>query len=393
MNNIITSSLAYEALMAGKHVMCRPVGDMLDFNDLDQFPATIFAKEGYEFCIKIETIEVAGITLTKPLKLDEVQVGDDIFVVQACGEIHHYKYVVCHEILNQSIARGFAQRDLENAKLQAEAFCKLFDRVYRASNVIEIPEQSKKRTRKSKIDESDKVQNPTSNDVKEKVSEQSAVEKIETDPVKLVEKFTMQINACTTNEAVLALRPVFMANGHLEREHTQHLYKLTEDKLLELDPEQYTPKPEHTTDNLCVEELKRLQVEAEKLVAENKLACDSADADYQNLLKDLLSRATNAKTPREATALTGYTRNWTEVQRKPLLDAIHKRLRELAPAEAEIKTPPSLMVQIQNAPDLTTLDALEIDVSARSPEIQPKLMDYVKKRRFELENQASEVVQ
>ena len=155
--------------------------------------------------------------------------------------------------------------------------------------------------------------------------------------------------------------------------------------------EQYTPKIEHMTDNLSVEELKRLQVEAEKLVAENKLASDSAEADYQNLLKDLLSRATNAKTPREATALTGYTRNWTEAQRKPLLDAIHKRLRELAPAEAEIKTPPSLMVQIQNAPDLTTLDALEIDVSARSPEIQPKLMDYVKKRRFELENQASEV--
>ncbi|OTG83285.1 hypothetical protein B9T33_02425 [Acinetobacter sp. ANC 5054] len=393
MNNIITSSLAYEALMAGKHVMCRPVGDMLNFNDLDQFPATIFAKEGYEFCIKIETIEVAGITFTKPLKLDEVQVGDDIYIVQASGEIHHYKYVECHEILNQSIARGFAQRDLENAKLQAEAFCKLFDREYRTSNVIDIPEQSKKRTRKSKIDESNKVQTQTANDVEEKPFKQSAVEEIETDPVKLVEKFTMQINACNTNDAVLALRPVFMANGHLEREHTQHLCKLTEDKLLELDPKQYTPKPNHTADNLSVEELKSLQIEAEKLAADKKLACDSAEADYQNLLNDLLTRATNAPSPREATALTGYTRNWTEAQRKPLLDAIHKRLRELAPTEAEIKTPPSLMVQIQNAPDLTALNALEIDVSARSPEIQPKLMDYVKKRRFELENQVSEAAQ
>ncbi|WP_180176043.1 hypothetical protein [Acinetobacter sp. YH12025] len=157
--------------------------------------------------------------------------------------------------------------------------------------------------------------------------------------------------------------------------------------------EQYTPKPNHTADNLSVEELKSLQIEAEKLVADKKLACDSAEADYQNLLNDLLTRATNAPSPREATALTGYTRNWTEAQRKPLLDAIHKRLRELAPTEAEIKTSPSLMVQIQNAPDLTALDALEIDVSARSPEIQPKLMDYVKKRRYELENQASEAVQ
>ena len=44
------------------------------------------------------------------------------------------------------------------------------------------------------------------------------------------------------------------------------------------------------------------------------------------------------------------------------------------------------MVQIQTAPDLTTLDALEIDVAARDPQIQSRLMDFVEKRRFELEN-------
>ena len=53
--------------------------------------------------------------------------------------------------------------------------------------------------------------------------------------------------------------------------------------------------------------------------------------------------------------------------------------------------PPSLMVQIQNAPDLTALDVLEIDIASRHPDIQPKLMDVVKKRRFELENQGSQV--
>ncbi|HAV5400811.1 TPA: hypothetical protein JI075_15900, partial [Acinetobacter baumannii] len=55
--------------------------------------------------------------------------------------------------------------------------------------------------------------------------------------------------------------------------------------------------------------------------------------------------------------------------------------------------PPSLMVQIQNAPDLTTLDALEIDVAARDPQIQSRLMDFVKKRRFELENHTSTPLQ
>ena len=73
---------------------------------------------------------------------------------------------------------------------------------------------------------------------------------------------------------------------------------------------------------------------------------------------------------------------------EPLLLATHKRLEELEKEKSPSGEPPSLMVQIQNAPDLTTLDALEIDVAARDPQIQPKLMGYVRKRRFELENPA-----
>ncbi|MGJ5281797.1 hypothetical protein ABUI44_17880, partial [Acinetobacter baumannii] len=66
----------------------------------------------------------------------------------------------------------------------------------------------------------------------------------------------------------------------------------------------------------------------------------------------------------------------------------HKRLEELEKSKSQANEPPSLMVQIQNAPDLTTLDALEIDVAARDPLIQPKLMGYIRKRRYELENPA-----
>ncbi|TCB76758.1 hypothetical protein [Acinetobacter sp. ANC 4177] len=118
------------------------------------------------------------------------------------------------------------------------------------------------------------------------------------------------------------------------------------------------------------------------------------DPEFQNLLNDLLNRAATATTPTEATALTSYTKTWSEAQRKPLLDAIHKRLNELNPPErAEAKEPPSLMVQIQNAKDLTELDCLEIEVSTRHVDIRPKLMGYVKRRRFELENQGSEVRQ
>ncbi|MGJ5497105.1 hypothetical protein ABUI60_19050, partial [Acinetobacter baumannii] len=81
----------------------------------------------------------------------------------------------------------------------------------------------------------------------------------------------------------------------------------------------------------------------------------------------------------------------SEYQKK--LDTLHKRLEELEKSKAQATEPPSLMVQIQNAPDLTTLDALEIDVAARDPQIQSRLMDFVKKRRFELENPTSTPLQ
>ena len=89
--NILNGTEAFEAMMAGRNIMCRAAGELIAFDDLDQFSATVFAKPGYEFCIKIDTIEVAGITFTKPLDDDEVEHGDDIYIVQANGEIHHHK--------------------------------------------------------------------------------------------------------------------------------------------------------------------------------------------------------------------------------------------------------------------------------------------------------------
>ncbi|OTG70044.1 hypothetical protein B9T38_13560 [Acinetobacter sp. ANC 4218] len=403
--NILNSNEAFAAMMAGRNIMCRAIGELIEFNDIDQFPANIFAKPGYEFCIKVETMELAGITFEKPLTPDEVQLGDDVYIVQASGEIHHYKYVVCHEVLNQSIARGFAQRDPNNAQLQAEAFCKLFDRVYRRADIVEINTQTKQKRRSRKTEElAANDQNSTSNDVEEKTFESqsniqitepgpvTAVEEnlteefVETDAVKLVEKFTAQIDECTTTRDVLALRPVFMANGHLEREDQQHLCKLTEDKLLELDPEQYTPKVELVND-LSVDELKRLQQEAEKLIQSQKdehlEPPVQADVDdiHQVLLNELLGNVANAATPMEANAQIKYTTHWTEEQRKPLIDAINKRLVELNPPKAQS----SLAVRIQKAEDLTELDALEIDVSACDEEIQPRLLELVEKRRLELD--------
>lgn len=115
---------------------------------------------------------------------------------------------------------------------------------------------------------------------------------------------------------------------------------------------------------------------------------ETEDPEYQKKLDTLLQRVKESKTPDEVNAVYRYTRTWSDKQMDPLLKATHKRLTELADEKPAENEPPSLMVQIQNAPDLTALDALEIDVAARDPQIQPRLMDFVKKRRFELENPA-----
>ena len=423
---ILTSQNAFSAMMAGKNILCRAVGEMLDFNDLDQFPATIFAQPGYEFCIKIDTIEVAGITFTVPMTLDEVEQGQDVFIINTYGASIYVVDFSC-PALTESINNGFVQRDAENAKLQLQAMSKLMGRELPKDLAVvrlggDKPKTPRKVKAKAPVAESVKVapvetdsteitavSEPTAESnivtfkdrkdqaehvklLREKITAaQSSADldallpqirdvggehghalmvahvdredalkaaniEIDTNSEAIFQKFSEQIESLEATEAVIALRYKFSANSHLDRDQVLELSRLSEQRLAALDPEQYQPVDE--------EEVKR-----------------------QQLLADLLERATMAKTPAEANALFTYTRNWSEDQRKPLHTAVSKRLTELNTAEPkEVQT---LMAQIQRAGDLTTLDILEIDVGARAPDMQKKFMAEVVKRRKALENQES----
>lgn len=404
--NLLNSNEAFSALMAGKNIMCRAVGELMDFDDLNQFPATIFALPGYEFCIKRELLTLADIQFTKPVEPHDLENGQEIYIVMPTC-ILRTKYDSEHGDICLSVANGFAQLDAENAQLQLQAFGKTFGNMI---TEIEIKDGFSEKPKKTR----------TPRKTKEAFTTEDTPE-IETDPALIIDKFTAKIAKCTTTEAVLSLRPVFFANGHLEREHTQHLCKLTENKLIELDPEQYAPKPSYIDHqiyidgiNACVseEEIKTTlhdlsdQGFSEEQLSEINLAKCSKHAEfqatalkniqdnqYENLLTELIECAQKSKSPAEANALYKYTVNWTEEQRKPLMDAINKRLSELDATAPPPEQPPSLAVQIQNASDLTALDILEIDVAGRHPDIQPKLMGLVRKRRFELENSGSKVVE
>jgi len=267
---ILNSKEAFEAMMAGRNIMCRAAGELMDFDDLSQFPATIFAMPGYEFCIKVETMELAGITFTKPLTLDDVVEGQEIFIIHP-DHISQVKYSKqCMEYF-KAVDNGFAQADKENAELQLVAMGELFGRIIVYPPTIDNTGQPKKRRSTKAKNETEQAGIPAgSGDAVPDIEKQPepeviqpivAIEQeatintetpvteieadsVETDRVKLVEKFTTQIDQFTKEDDVLSFRHVFLANRHLDQKDQQHLCKLTEDKLLELDPEQYTPKVE-----------------------------------------------------------------------------------------------------------------------------------------------------
>ncbi|MDQ8953397.1 hypothetical protein RFH42_10545 [Acinetobacter rudis] len=450
MQNLISAQEAFNAVVAGKHVLCRAVGELMDFDDLDQFPATIFAKPGYEFCIKIETIEVAGITFTKPLALDEVVKDQEIFLVSNTGKITQGKFIPEYADLILCIQNGFVQRDADNAEKQMKAIHSMLGVTHDIThqtvdfNSYMTGDEKPKSTRKPRVKketttvvETD-AHNSTSNDVVEKTSQSNiqitAVGKttasedniVSFDSVKADMKTEKslrdRIAAAEKIEDLEALLPE-LKKLHGESGHTvmtayeQKSQKLKASESLDIDKlkDLTLAAEEALTENQVKSKALKASFQTELSRSQNVLTVenvissinknkdltqeDKADllklgdlrkkdivnAEYNEKLENLMYRASIAETPAEANAQIRYTKGWTEAQLAPLHRAISKRLTELN-KDSVTDPAPSLMRDIQNAQDLTELDALEIDVSSRAPDMQKVLMAEVVKRRFELEN-------
>ena len=408
--NILNGTEAFAALAAGQQIECRLIHDDHDFQDIKQFTATVYFDPRYEFRIAVKFFKIGEMNVPEPAK-EQPTKGTQCFVPSILTEelSKSFKWKSSSSDL-ALMQRGQVHLIKEHAETHALALITV------SGGSVEAPEET------------------TSNDVEEKTCadhtdpQQVEAEAIETDPSKIIEKFAAQIGACTSANSVLALRHTFLANGHLEREHQQHLIKLTENKLVEIDPEQYKPNDVETSAQLksdfmlqltsaselaVIDEIanqiesenrltdnhkshlaeyikarqKVVRIEASTVVEQSKQTKAPAQevfdesVEYQILLKDLINRARESKTPAEANALIKYTSAWTEDQRKPLIDAINARLVELNPPVKDA----SLSVRISKAEDLTELDALEIDVSACDEFIQPQLMTLVNKRRAELD--------
>ena len=353
MTNILNAQEAFTALQKGKTVLCRYAGDGTlhadkDFSTLDQIPATVFALPNYEFCIQVEMLELAGIQFTKPLSIDEVEQGQDVFLIQSHAVIQQYKFNENIEELVNGIRSGFAQRDFENAKRQYEAICSAVGgSIFEVS--LELAEQPKKKRASKKQNDSNGVEQQSTHAANDEVSLDDIIGPVGDQKP-------------TSNDV--------------------------EKKTLDEIPTQSEIQNNPTSFDAVAAAVVNKAKEIDEVTLENnskKLAND--ESEYQEKLATLKQRVDESKTVTEVNAVVKYTTGWTTEQLSPLLKHMHKRLEVLQQNKAAEQ--PSLMVRIQNAPDLTVLDALEIDVSSLDPVIQPEMMRHVRTRRLELEKALS----
>lgn len=99
-------------------------------------------------------------------------------------------------------------------------------------------------------------------------------------------------------------------------------------------------------------------------------------------LSELIEKLNKTTTAEAANSLIEETKDWTTARQNLFLNELHKHLVIIA---GHSKENISIAEKIKQAKDLTTLDALEIDISEADERIQAALMELVVKRRKELE--------
>lgn len=303
---ILNGKEAFEAMMAGKNILCRTTGEFTIFDDLDQFPATVFAMPGYEFCIKVEIMELAGITFTKPLTLDDVVEDQEIFLVYP-DHVAHTQFTSLSGKYIECVRNGFAQADQQNAELQLQAIGKLFGREINHPLTIQSHVKvKKKRSTKTKNEE-----------------DQEEVIDLE----KMFETILTNIAGATTQEAVLQSCFSLQQYGFSD-DQIAAIENAKSSKIAELTT-QDSKEPDQAN-NLNMDELKRLQLEAEALINQpNEEPAPVIDVFSSNkrdqMIKHLNSLETVEKLERYAPCITAARSSMTIEDHQEVLTAYAAR--------------------------------------------------------------------
>ena len=106
------------------------------------------------------------------------------------------------------------------------------------------------------------------------------------------------------------------------------------------------------------------------------------DKPVESPLAGLIEKLKKTKTADAANSLIEETKDWASEDQKSFLTELNKHLVIIA---GQSKENISISERVKRATDLTTLDAIEIDISEADERIQEPLMELVIKRRKELE--------
>ncbi|EHU2649501.1 hypothetical protein AZG96_RS05180 [Acinetobacter baumannii] len=430
--NILDNQEAFAALQRGKNLLCRHIDG--EFADLAEFPATVFALPGYEFCIDIEKIELAGFTFTKPCTLDELTDNQEIYVIDfSCSNIYKGSFNSKIDYVCKLVDNGVVQRDLSNASDQLRAFQKVLGVemgiIIKTVDFIETGVDDKKSEVKQTKKRTSKKDTPVDPQLVEAEKDividgiHSSKNECEIDSLCYdLEKHSFTPEQLKAIEKAKDAKLAELASIKAEAESEKH-------ELFTSDEEE-SQAPElsvlceafidEISNSKSVEDLgfirsrinsngalsevenaelcTRLNIKAktfektdsnnivdvtEVVKTEERKPIEEEEGKYQKKLVELKKRVDESKTVTEVNAVTKYTTQWSAEQRAPLLQYIHKRLEELKKEKQDSE--PSLFVKIQNAPDLAALDAYEIDIHSLEPLAQPKMMQAVITRRKELD--------
>ncbi|AQZ81539.1 hypothetical protein BUM88_07915 [Acinetobacter calcoaceticus] len=374
MTNLITAQAAFEALQKGKDILCRPAGDMLDFADLDQFPATVFAMSGYEYCIKPEMTELAGIQFTKPVFLSDLEVEQEIFVVMpSC--ILRTKFHPENKDVMTAINRGYGQLDLDSAIDQARAISLALGLDYVRSTFDVIQDGFNDKIKKQR--------GKKASQVKDELSVVEETTKDIADALECAVVITEGSFVSSSEDFIVppAAEPDLKPDVNAQLEILLDAIRICQSEK-ELDS---------TCANLEKEGFSQEQIDQINLAKQERLTdLDAKEIDAAKTIempanyKSLHQTIRNAKTPEEVNAVINYTAKWTEDQRNVLLREMHSRLAEINQSKQPEKEPPALILQLQHAPDLKTLDELELEIPSRHADVHKTLRNMAKKRRAEL---------
>lgn len=354
--NILNSKEAFEAMMAGRKIMCRAVGELVDFDDLDRFPATVFAMPGHEFCIKIETMELAGITFTKPLELDDVVEGQEVFLVYP-NHIAHTQFTSLSGKYVDCVKNGFAQMDQENAELQLQAIGKLLGRTIAYPLTIEshYKPEKKRRSRKAKEDTEQTSEPAGPGDTIPNIEKSVEAEPVQAtekwiDPEELKKQYLLRLHKLTTTEEVMQLRYEINPDNRLSKTQINYLNVAAEQQIAKIEkaaaeqattPAEFEPENiQNSTSNdveektLSVDELKRLQKEAEALVQEKKQTADATEQPIHifsatkrdQMIEHILNLNTTEALKKYAAAITAAKPSMHPEHHIAVLDAYATRM-------------------------------------------------------------------